>query len=242
MSSTGTPSNHLIECLPEAERAAILAECETVDLKQGINLFRAGGSAPHAYFPTTCVISRTITMFDGSVVEAATIGNEGMSGVYAVLGMGFYPSNAQAQIGGESLRIPTPALRRLCRSCAALDSTLRRYAAFSLRHAEQTIACNALHPIERRAARWLLMAHDRANGRDELPITQELLSQMLGVRRQSVTEAASTLQAAGLISYRRGMIRVLDRAGLELSSCECYAVVKTMYQRIVAKHCEDGDE
>ena len=185
------------------------------------------------------MLSRTVTMADGSVVEAATIGNEGFSGLYAALGVPFSPSTTTVQMGGEAIRVPMPALRRLARPGTKLDLLVRRYAAFSLRHAEQTIACNALHPIEHRAARWLLMAHDRANGTDELPITHELLSQMLGVRRQSVTEAASTLQAQGAISYRRGNIRVLDRAGLEQSACECYAAVQNMYTRIVVKFCED---
>jgi CRP-like cAMP-binding protein len=173
-----------------------------------------------------------ISLGDGRVVEAATIGNEGMVGIPALLGLDFTTATATAQVPGDSLRIPTPSFMKAMSRGGPLDLILRRYIAFSLRSAYQAVACNALHSVEERMSRWLLTTQDRV-GKSEFLLTQEFLAQMLGVRRQSVQVVAGTLQTAGLITYRRGQVRVMDREGLEAASCECYGITKALYDRIV---------
>ena len=161
------------------------------------------------------------------------MGREGFVGLAAALGVEASPHRAMCQMAGESLRLPVgPFLEALGRG-PGLPRLLHRYVAFSLRLVGQGVACNALHPIEARASRWLLMIHDQA-GRDEFPMTQEFLAYMLGVRRQTVTVVAGALQNAGLIGYRRGVITVLDRPRLEEAACECYASMRSYYRRIVS--------
>jgi CRP-like cAMP-binding protein len=178
------------------------------------------------------VLSSVIASAEGGVVEAATIGNEGMVGIPALLGLDFTTAAVTSQVPGESLRIPTPSFVQALKQGGPLDMLLRRYIAFSLRSAYQAVACNALHAAEERMSRWLLTTQDRV-GQREFSLTQEFLAEMLGVRRQTVQVVAGTLQTAGLITYRRGLIQVLDREGLEAASCECYETTKTLYDRIV---------
>jgi CRP-like cAMP-binding protein len=166
------------------------------------------------------------------VVEAATIGNEGMVGLPALLGLDFTTATATSQVPGDSLRIPTPSFVQALKRSGPLDLILRRYIAFSLRSAYQAVACNALHSAEERMCRWLLTTQDRV-GKGEFLLTQEFLAEMLGVRRQTVQVVAGTLQTAGLITYRRGLVRVVDREGLEAASCECYGITTALYDRIV---------
>jgi CRP-like cAMP-binding protein len=224
--------NRLLDRLPPDESDRLLALAEPVSLRHLEQLFEQDGPLPHVYFPKSGVLSSVISLGEGRVVEAATIGNEGMVGIPALLGLDFTIATATAQVPGDSLRIPTPSFMEAMRRGGPLDLILRRYIAFSLRSAYQAVACNALHSVEERMARWLLTTQDRV-GSSEFLLTQEFLAQMLGVRRQSVQVVAGTLQTAGLITYRRGQVRVMDREGLEAASCECYGITKALYDRIV---------
>ena len=165
-------------------------------------------------------------------VEAGTVGNEGMIGLPVALGLDFSPIRAISQISGDGLRIPVPAFKKAMKPGGALDRLVRRYTAFSLRYANQMVACNLLHSVEKRMCRWLLMSHDRVE-KDEFLLTHEFLAEMLGVRRQTVTVIAGTLRTASLITYRRGVIRIVNRHKLEAASCECYGVTETFYDRIM---------
>ena len=214
----------------ESDRLLPLAE--SVSLRHLEQLHEQDGPLPHVHFPKSGVLSSVIALREGRVVEAATVGNEGMVGIPALLGLDFTTATATAQVPGDSLRIPTPAFVQATRAGGPLDLILRRYIAFSLRSAYQAVACNALHSAEERMARWLLTTQDRV-AQAEFLLTQEFLAQMLGVRRQTIQLIAGTLQTAGLITYRRGLIRVLDREALEAAGCECYGVTKTLYDRIV---------
>lgn len=230
MSVTG---NHLLDQLPRAEAARLLPSLETVSLPHGYEMHRQDSPASHVYFPTSGMCSLVIQMEDGKIVEAATVGNEGMVGIHAILGLDLSSATATSQVPGKALRMPLQDFREAMTPGGSLDRLIRRYAAYNLRYANQTIACNLLHPTEERICRWLLMAHDRA-GTDVFSLTHEFLAEMLGVRRQTVTTIAGTLQAAGLIRYRRGTVHILDREGLEAASCECYEVLKDLYTRIMA--------
>ena len=214
----------------EADR--LRSHAEIVSLRLLEELHQQDSPLPYVYFPKSGVLSTVIALGEGRVVEAATIGNEGMVGIPALLGLDFTTATATSQVPGDSLRIPTPSFVQALRRCEPLDLILRRYIAFSLRSAYQAVACNALHSAEERMARWLLTTQDRV-AQSEFLLTQEFLAQMLGVRRQTIQLIAGTLQTAGLVTYRRGLIRVLDREGLEAASCECYGVTKTLYDRIV---------
>jgi CRP-like cAMP-binding protein len=161
-----------------------------------------------------------------------TIGNEGMIGLSVALGLNSSPIRAIAQVPGESLEIPAPVFLKALKASGTLNRLVRRYTAYSLWSARQTVACNLLHSAEERMCRWLLMSHDRVE-KDEFSLTHESLAEMLGVRRQTVTVIAGTLQKAGLLTYRRGLIRVVHREGLEAASCECYRVSSTFYDSIM---------
>jgi CRP-like cAMP-binding protein len=171
-------------------------------------------------------------MENGQEVEAGTIGNEGMVGLSVAHGLDFSPTKAISQISGEGLRVPAPAFLKAMKSGGTLEWLLMRYTAYSLRYANQTIACNLLHSVEQRMCRWLLMCHDRV-AKDEFALTHEFLAEMLGVRRQTVTAIAGMLQTSSIISYRRGRLRILNRKKLEITSCECYEVTKGFYHRIM---------
>jgi CRP-like cAMP-binding protein len=224
--------NRLIDRLPPDESNGLVSLAETVSLRQLEQLHQQDAPLPYVYFPKSGVLSSVIALAEGRVVEAATIGNEGMVGIPALLGLDFTAAMATSQVPGDSLRIPTSSFVQAIHRSGPLDLILRRYIAFSLRSAYQAVACNALHSAEERMSRWLLTTQDRV-GKEEFLLTQEFLAEMLGVRRQTVQVVAGTLQTAGLISYRRGLIRVLDREGLEAASCECYGTTKAIYDRIV---------
>jgi CRP-like cAMP-binding protein len=202
----------------------------SLDLKQPFT--QIGQPLRYIYFPTTTVASLLIVMEDGTEVEAGLIGPEGLVGLSAALGLESAVYRTICQVGGEAWRISTGEFRQALNRSQPLDALVRRYAAVRLRHTAQVVACNALHPATERLSRWLLMSHDRV-GRDEFPMTQEFMSELLGVRRPSVSLIAGTLQEAGLISYRRGIIRVKDRRGLEESSCECYEIMRHFYDLIL---------
>jgi CRP-like cAMP-binding protein len=224
--------NRLLDRLPADESSRLLPLAETVSLGNLEQLHQQDAPLPHVYFPKSGVLSSVITSAEGGMVEAATIGNEGMVGIPALLGLDFTTAAVTSQVPGESLRIPTPSFVQALKQSGPLDMLLRRYIAFSLRSAYQAVACNALHATEERMSRWLLTTQDRV-GKREFALTQEFLAEMLGVRRQTVQVVAGTLQTAGLITYRRGLIQVIDREGLEAASCECYGITKTLYDRIV---------
>jgi CRP-like cAMP-binding protein len=237
MSLPATPSlmgNRLLNRLPRNEYKSLVGSEKAVSLAHGDEVYQEDGRGglSHVYFPTSGMISLTVLMEDGKEVEAGTIGNEGMIGLSVAHGLDFSPTKAISQISGEGLRIPVSAFLNAMKRGGMLDKLMRRYSAYSLRYANQTVACNLLHSAEQRICRWLLMCHDRVN-KGEFMLTHEFLAEMLGVRRQTVTVIAGTLQAASLISYHRGVIRILNRRGMEAASCECYGVIRSFYERIM---------
>jgi CRP-like cAMP-binding protein len=224
--------NRLLDRLPEDEYARLSPSLvlTTLKLKQVLN--QADDTIHGIYFPTTAVVSTLVLMEDGSEVETILIGAEGVVGLTVALGIDFALHNAICQVSGKAFHLPVSAFRQALEQSPTLDSLMRRYTAVVLRQVTQVVACNALHPVNERLSRWLLMSHDRAV-RDEFPMTQEFMGEMLGVRRQTVTITAGTLQRAGLITIRRGIIRIVDRSLLEEAACECYAVIRALYDRIL---------
>jgi len=215
------------------ERAQLLRSAETVSLPHGHEIYRQGGPISHVYFPKSGAICLLVLMEDGRAIDAASVGNEGMIGTPVFLGLEFSPMTTTVQLPGQSLRIATSTFLQALRTCATLNKLLRRYVSYSLGAANQTVACHLLHSVEERMSRWLLTAQDRA-GQDDLLFTHEFLADMLGVRRQTVSLVARILQAAGLIAYRRGKLRILNREGLAAGCCECYGVTKSLYGRILS--------
>lgn len=229
----GRSLNRLLDALPDEDRARLLGQVELVSHPRGEILSRQGGSIDRVHFPVTAVLSLVTTLDDGSTIEISTIGNEGTTGAPVYLGANSI-SNATClcQIPGDSLSMDAEAFRTATRASEQLSSVMGRYVLALLVQVGQAVACNALHSTLERAARWLLTSHDRVRS-DEFALTQEFLSYMLGVRRASVTVAARTLQAAGLIRYHHGTITILDRAGLEEAACECYFVMRSALEEAV---------
>ena len=243
MSLPATPNrmkNRLLNRLPRSEYKFLTRSEKTVSLAQGEEIYGEDGpgSLPHVYFPMSGVIALTVRLKDGNEVETATIGNEGMIGLPVALGLDSSPIRAISQVSGEGLKIPAPVFLEAMKPSGTLNRLVRRYTAYSLRYASQTVACNLMHSVEERMCRWLLMSHDRVEN-DEFSLTHKYLAEMLGVSRQTITVIAGTLQKAGLITYRRGVIRVVNREGLEATSCECYRVTSTFYDSIM-KHTPSG--
>jgi CRP-like cAMP-binding protein len=225
--------NSLLDRLPAEEFDPLAPMFQKVrqTLRQVIHQF--DDEVTHVYFPTTSLLSLMMVLEEDDPVEVATVGREGFVGLAASLGVEASPHRVICQMGGDSLRLPIQPFQEALGRGTEMTRLVRRYIAFSLRTTGQGIACNALHAVEARACRWLLTIHDQA-GRDDFPMTQEFLAYMLGVRRQTVTVVAGTLQNAGLISFRRGVIVVRDRARLEEAACECYATLRAYYGRIVS--------
>jgi CRP-like cAMP-binding protein len=226
--------NHLLDSLDEDDRCRIAANMEAVRLKLMETLFDVGENIDSVYFPLQSVVS-VLTRAEGtSGVEVATIGNEGLVGISLSWGAAeLNPSEfLQVQVPGPALRMPASTFTEELARNAGLAGMVRRYTQAFFSQLTQQVACNGLHSIEERCARWMLMTHDRV-GSDEFPLTQEFLAQMLGVRRASVSVVAGTLQQAGFIRYRRGRVTVTDRVGLEGAACECYAVLREVFQRLV---------
>ncbi|HJS25562.1 MAG TPA: Crp/Fnr family transcriptional regulator [Actinomycetota bacterium] len=232
-SSRQEPTNRLLELLPNEEYERLRSSMDRIPLEPYDVLQRPGEDLRYIYFPLRGVISLMTPMEDGTAVETATIGNEGMVGIHAFLGGGAI-GNAQAigQVPGETLRMGADHFRAEVDGDGKLHQVMLAYLQALFVQISQGVACNGVHPIQQRCARWLLESHDRA-GSDDVQLTQEFLSDMLGVRRASVSVAARTLQLAGLIEYGRGHIKIVDRAGLEEASCECYSVIKQEYRRLV---------
>ena len=205
---------------------------EQVDLPLGEVLYEPGGTLAHVYFPTTSIVSLLYVMQDGSSAEIAVVGNEGIVGISLFMGGESTPSRAVVQSAGRAFRMRAQTLKGEFSQNGPVLHLLLRYTQALITQMSQTAICNRHHSIDQQLCRWLLLSLDRLQS-DNLVMTQELIANMLGVRREGVTEAALKLQHAGVIRYSRGHITVLDRAGLEKLTCECYAVVKNEYDRLL---------
>ncbi|HUX31978.1 MAG TPA: Crp/Fnr family transcriptional regulator [Thiobacillus sp.] len=224
--------NHLLAALPAAEFEPLAALLERVPLALGEVLYEPGEQLQHAYFPTTAIVSLHYVMASGASAESAGVGNEGIVGIALFMGGNTTPSSAVVQTAGHAYRLERSKLLQEFNRAGAMQRLLLRYTQALITQMMQAAACNRHHSIEQQLCRWLLLTLDRLPS-NELVMTQELVASMLGVRREGITEAAGKLQRAGLISYRRGHIAVLDRAGLERHACECYAVVKKELSRLL---------
>jgi CRP-like cAMP-binding protein len=223
--------NHLLAALPPEEWERWLPQLELVDLPLGQVLYESGGTVSHVYFPTTAIVSLLYVMENGASAEIAVVGNEGLVGISLFMGSESTPNRAVVQSAGKGFRM-RPAVLQAEFKRAPVMHLLLRYTSALMAQMAQTAVCNRHHSLDQQLCRWLLLSLDRLQGK-ELVMTQELIANMLGVRREGVTEAALKLQKAKLISYARGHITVLDRTRLEKRSCECYAVVKTEYDRLL---------
>jgi CRP-like cAMP-binding protein len=236
MAANGTdpapPRNRLLAALPREEWDRIRPRAERVRLELREVLFEPNRPMSHVYFPEDGIVSILGLMDDGSAVETGTVGNEGMVGVPVFLGAMQMAGQAFAQIPGDAWRMPAAALREEVRRGSPLASLVGRYTQALFTLVAQSSACNRMHPVEQRCARWLLLTHDRVGG-DTFELTQLFLSQMLGVRRATVNEAATALQERGLIEYRRGRITIVDRPALEAAACACYAIIRAEFTRML---------
>jgi CRP-like cAMP-binding protein len=224
--------NQLLAALPDAERAHLTPQLTRVRLEQGHVIYDPERPIETVCFPETAVVSLLSAMSDGSAVETATVGYEAMVGLAVFHGVDVVAEQAFVQVAGEVLLMPAHAFREALPHCPTLVQRLHRVAVALYTLAAQSSGCNRKHAMEQRCARWLLLVHDRVEG-DRFDLTQAFLSQMLGVRRATVTVAAGRLQKAGLIGYSRGRITVLDRAGLERTACECYAIIRSAFDRLL---------
>ena len=225
--------NRILNLVSAHELQTVLDRCETAKIESKDIVFRRGEAIRHIYFPETCVISLVTELQDGNSVEAMTVGSDGFVGMPIFHGVPSSRLKAIGQISGETRRIPVDDFRQLVRECESLDRLLHRYSQFIFETVSQSAACNRLHVIEQRCARWLLMSQDRV-GRDQFDLTQEFLAEMLGVRRPGVTVAMGVLEKAGLISHSRGSITVVDRPGLEGASCECYQTIRDRQTELIS--------
>jgi CRP-like cAMP-binding protein len=226
--------NRLLGALPPEEFERALPFLELVHLEQRQSLFESEESIRHVYFPLTTVASLVNRLDSTAVVEVGTAGCEGMVGLPVFLGDPTSPLQAFAQVPGTAARIPADAFARLAAAPGALHDVLLRYTQAFLIQVAQSAACNGAHLVQERCARWLLMTHDRVDG-DDFPITHEFLAFMLSVRRPGVTMAMRALQDLGVVSYARGWVEIVDRAGLEDASCECYRVIRAHTERLLPR-------
>ena len=224
--------NYLLRALPAAESERLFPHLELVSMPLGSVLYESGSTLRHVYFPTTSIVSLLYVMEDGASAEIAVVGNEGMVGVALFMGGETTPSRALVQSAGFAYRLKGQFLKEEFHRAAALQYLLLRYTQALLTQMAQTAVCNRHHSVDQQLCRWLLLSLDRLPS-NKLSMTQELIANMLGVRREGVTEAAGKLQADGLIHYSRGHITVLDRPRLERQSCECYQVVKREFDRLL---------
>jgi CRP-like cAMP-binding protein len=223
--------NRLLSALPPEDYARLQPHLEPVTFALGELVYDIDGPQGALYFPTTAVISLLYTMEDGSTAEMGLTGNDGVVGIALFLGGDTTPNRAIVQIAGGALRISAQRLQTEFKQGGALQQVLLRYIQALITQISQTAVCNRLHAVEQRLCRWLLLSHDRVHS-NELQMTQDFISHMLGGRRESVTVAAGRLQDAGFIYYTRGHITILDRAGLDATVCECYQVVKQEIDRL----------
>ncbi|MEQ8206588.1 MAG: Crp/Fnr family transcriptional regulator [Woeseia sp.] len=226
--------NHLLAALHASDLERFSPELELVPLKLGQVLSESGGQLDHVYFPTTSIVSLLYDMENGSTAEIAMVGNEGVFGVSLFMGGETTPSRAVIQSAGFGYRLSATAIKKVFDSAGPMAHLLLRYTQALITQMSQTAVCNRHHNVEQQLSRWLLMSFDRLNS-NKLTMTQKLIADMLGVRREGVSEAAGKLRDAGIIEYSRGRIKVLDRHQLEQHACECYAVVSTEYDRLLAR-------
>jgi len=224
--------NHLLAALPAPDYERLLPDLEVVFLPLGWAVYAAGGHPDHVYFPTTSIISLLYVLKDGSSAEIAVTGNDGLVGIALFMGGESTPSQAVVQSAGHGYRLKAAVLQREFKQGGELQHLALRYTQALITQMAQTAVCNRHHSVEQQLCRWLLLSLDRLSA-NELVMTQELIANMLGVRREGVTEAAGKLQADGLIHYSRGHITVLDRPKLETRVCECYSVVKRETDRLL---------
>ena len=223
--------NELLAALPDAEFQRWLPQIESIAMPLGQVLYESGSTMSHVYFPTTSIVSLLSVMENGSSAEIAVVGYEGIVGVSLFMGGDSTPSRAVVQSAGHGFRLKSQVLKEEFKRAPVMHLLLR-YTQALITQMAQTAVCNRHHSLDQQLCRWLLLSLDRLSG-NELVMTQELIANMLGVRREGVTEGALKLQNIGLIRYSRGRILVLDRPGLERRSCECYAVVKKEYDRLL---------
>jgi CRP-like cAMP-binding protein len=241
MQSPNNPShNHLLAALPPAEFERLAAHLEPVPMPLGQVLYEPGGQLQHAYFPTSAIASLHYVTESGASAEIASVGAEGLIGVSLFMGGDTTPSSAVVQTAGQGHRLERRVLKEEFNRGGAIQRLFLRYTQALLTQMFQTAVCNRHHSVEQQLCRWLLVTLDRVPS-GQLVMTQELVAGMLGVRREGITEAAGKLQRAGFIRYRRGHIAVLERAGLESATCECYAVVKKELDRLLCdvRHRQD---
>jgi CRP-like cAMP-binding protein len=236
MSISPTPQqNHLLAALPAEDLARLLPDLELVEMPLGKVLYESGGRLLHIYFPTTCIVSLLYVMEDGASAEIAIVGNEGILGISLFMGGETTPSRAIVQSAGHGYRLKAELIKQEFNRAGPMLRLLLRYTQALITQMAQTAVCNRHHTVDQQLCRWLLLSLDRLSS-TELNMTHELIANMLGVRREGVTEAAGKLQHAGLIKYSRGRIEVIDRPGLEAQVCECYQVVKTEFDRLLPYH------
>jgi CRP-like cAMP-binding protein len=233
MSSPDNPEqNHLLAALPAKDYARLLPDLESIAMPLGWVVYESGGHMGYVYFPTTCIVSLLYVMESGASAEIAISGNEGLVGISLFMGGESTPSRAVVQSAGEGYRVKADVLKREFAMGGELQHLALRYTQALITQMAQTAVCNRHHTVDQQLCRWLLLSMDRLPG-NELRMTQELIANMLGVRREGVTEAAGHLQAEGMIHYSRGHITILDRPKLEERVCECYGVVKIEYDRLL---------
>ena len=225
-------ANQLLDALPQADLQRWLPQLEPVDLPLGHVLYESGRTLSHVYFPTTAIVSLLYVMENGASAEIAVVGNEGVVGISLFMGGESTPSRAVVQSAGQGLRLSASLVKQEFEKAGPATHLLLRYTQALITQMSQTAVCNRHHSVDQQLCRWLLLSLDRLQG-SELVMTQELIANMLGVRREGVTEGALKLQKRGLIRYSRGRITVLNRPALERCSCECYAVVKKEYDRLL---------
>jgi CRP-like cAMP-binding protein len=225
--------NHLLAALPAAEFERLAPNLELVDMPLGEALYESGGRLLHVYFPTTSIVSLLYVLENGASAEIAVVGNEGILGISLFMGGDTTPSRAVVQSAGHGYRLKAQLLKQEFNRAGPVLRLLLRYTQALITQMTQTAVCNRHHSVEQQLCRWLLLSLDRLSS-DSLTMTQELIANMLGVRREGVTEAAGNLQRQGLIRYSRGRIEVLDRPGIEKAVCECYAVVRLEFERLLS--------
>src|SRR6202162_2035718 len=231
--SPNTPKqNHLLDALPASDYQRLASHLELVPMRLGEVLYESGVQLRYVYFPTTSILSLLYVMEDGASAEIAIVGNEGILGISLFMGGETTPSRAVVQSAGHAFRLKAALLKNEFGRFGPTMHLLLRYTQALITQMAQTAVCNRHHSVDQQLCRWLLLSLDRLQT-NELSMTQELIANMLGVRREGVTEAAGELQDAGLIHYSRGRITVIDRPGLEARACECYQVVKTEFDRLL---------
>lgn len=226
--------NHLLGAIPDTEWDRFAPQLDAVTLALGDVIYESGSDQAYVYFPTDSIVSLLYVMEDGSSAEIAIVGNEGLVGISLFMGGGTTPSRAVVQSAGSAFRMKARFIRDEFVLAGAVQQLFLRYTQALLTQMGQTAVCNRHHSVDQQLCRWLLMSLDRLSS-DELVMTQELIANMLGVRREGVTEAAGKLQRAGVIRYNRGRITVLDRPRLEIMACECYEVVRKEFSRLLPR-------